>query len=172
MSSTYNATPVFSSLTQVGPNIMTASFNLANTLNAAGLVVNDVIQFILLPPGALLTALWFDVDPLYGSGSCVVDIGTDLTTGQGGVNSNGFFSQSAVGTNFTASPAIISEYNDTSYQTQSLPFLYNQETQFSGILLKNATIEFKIHTAGTTAETTGTIQCTAEWTMTNNSGLL
>ena len=172
MANTYNATPVFSSLTAVGPNTMTAQFNLANTLNAAGLGVNDVIKFIPIPPGALVTRIIFDVCALFGSGSCVLDIGTDLTVAQGGVDVAGFFAQSAEGTNFTALPAIISEEADATYVHASLPFNYNQETQFSGILIKNANLQLKVHTAGTTAETTGVINCTCEWTMTQLSNQL
>ena len=171
MASTYLAQPVFAALTQVGPNIETATFDLANTASAAGVVVNDVIQFISLPPGALLTGLWFDFPIMWTSGSGLIDVGTDLTAAQGGVDVAGFFSQSAVGTNFTAIPAIISEFNDTTYVHGSLPFNYNQEAQYTGILLKNAQIQIKIHTAGTTPATTGKIYCTATWTMTQLSNM-
>lgn len=171
MASTYKAQPSFASLTEVGPNIMTASFDLANTASAAGVVVNDIIQFIALPPGALLTALWFDFPIMWATGSGLIDVGTDLTAAQGGVDVAGFFSQSAAGTNFTAIPAIISEFNDATYVHGSLPFNYKQESQYTGILLKNANIQIKIHTAGTTPATTGVISCTAEWTMTQLSNM-
>lgn len=180
MASTYKAQPSFASLTEVGPNIMTASFDLANTASAAGVVVNDIIQFIALPPGALLTALWFDFPIMWATGSGLIDVGTDLTAAQGGVDVAGFFSSAAVGTNFTAIPAVISEFNcsltnvtngDVSYVHGSLPFNYKQESQYTGILLKNANIQIKIHTAGTTPATTGVISCTAEWTMTQLSNM-
>jgi hypothetical protein len=175
MANAYNATPVFAALTEVGPNSVTSSFNLANTVSAAGLALNDTISFVKIPVGALLTRLLFDLCQVDSSGSpaLLFDVGTDLTTGQGGVGAAGFFSQSTAGRSATYN--VISEEGDSTYVHGSLPFNYTlfgvNSPQFSGILVKDASIVLKVHTAPATATTSGIIYCTAEYTMVNVSNL-
>lgn len=175
MASAYKALPVSAALTEVGPNTQTSAFDLATTLNAAGLIINDTIDFIAIPPGALLTRIVFDLCQVDSNVAplLVLDIGTDLTVAQGGVDIGaglGFFAGSTAGR--SANYNVISEESDSSYQHGSLPFTCNIDKSFIGLLLKNAMLRMKVRTAPATATVAGKIFCTAEWTMTNDAGLL
>lgn len=174
MATAYQAASLISpALTALGPNFETSVFDIANTAGAAGFVINDTIGFIKIPPGALVTAFWFDMPQVDSASSLTWDVGTDLTVAQGGVDVAGFFAQSTVGR--AASYNMLSLWNSdvtNTYVHGSMPFLYNQEKTFTGILIKDATLQLKVHTAPGTPATTGKIYCTCEWTMTNLAGLL
>jgi hypothetical protein len=168
MATTYQGKPVYPTPTRVGTNNPTTTFT-----NSVAFVINDVVQLFSIPSGATLTDILIDLPQLDTATSLVIDVGTDLTVAQGGVDigsGKGFFSGSTSGRSATYN--VIAPQTDTSYQHASLPFKYLAKLfgPGGGVMPRNCTLEMKVRTAAGTATTGGVITASIIYTMTDDFG--
>ena len=174
MATAYKAavTPL-STPTVVGVNVAFFKYVMAGAF-----VIADTIQGPQIPPGAELFDYFVDFPQLDSSVSpaVTIDLGTDLTVAQGGVDVAGFDAIAIVGNSATINimkpgQDIDGSTNGTTFVHGSIPFYYRPvEPPSSGILPPKCYFQIKIHAAPTTATTTGTIYGWIAYTMVNQSG--
>ena len=166
MATAYVGKPSYPAPTRVGTNNPNSSFT-----NSVAFVINDTLDLFVIPPGAVLTDIFIDLPQLDSASSLVIDVGTDLTVAQGGVDigsGKGFFAGSTSGRSATYN--VIAPQTDTSYQHASLPFQYLPKLfgPGGGIQPRNCLLRMAIRTAAGTPTTAGVLTYSIVYTMTGD----
>ncbi len=175
MATHYSALPQNNPPTLVGVNYVFASFNIATgTPGAVGFIVNDTIDFFEIPNGA--TVFWFDIDfPILDtnvSPLAAIELGTDLSVANGGVDVGGFLATATnLGTHF--STAVVASKLSAGYVQASLPFYYEAKLFGPGgnVQQQLAKLRLTFTAAPATSAVAGVIWATMGYTMTSDAGI-
>jgi hypothetical protein len=128
----------------------------------------DTILVGPIPAGAMLLDFRLDFPQLDTSTSVTLDVGTDLSTTNQGIGTNGFIALSTTGRSSTYNVVTPS---DPLYQHGSLPFVYVPKASAItvGVLPLVCNLMVTIHTAAGSATTTGTIYGYYRYFMVDNA---
>ncbi len=153
---------------QIGTLVGTNIIQMAPFKNPT-FIAGDTLLIGQIPAGAMLVVFRIDLPQLDTGTALTLDVGTDLSTGNHGVNTNGFVALSTVGRSSTLN---VLSTGDLLYQHGSIPFVYaplaSGIAAAGGVMPVVCNLIMTIHTAAQTATTTGTIYAYYEYTMVDN----